>query len=580
MKSENNTNASNSVGIEMTRGNRSRRKTDLQGSFFGHVSAQSEDPIRLKETIVRQREWPAKQNSSVKNGVINTAPDSIQDHGFRKQDNTVSSHMRTESESSNCNFNEVYGTHVNSDSSNQNRQNKRVIIVAVVAFLIICVFSWCGINRARGMRAYNSAEYSLAYDFLKRDFIFSKGQAQAALYMSGKDKYNHRQYEEAAAIFLEVGESAYEDWVNSIYNLAKEKSAAGDYDGAIILLHSISNDSRARSLNSEILSRVASELLESGDYEGALAAADGIADASQASSLTEEVYFTKGISAIMEGNVEEAIDSLQNCSSKEAQDYVSLLRLVSSGNLYSAAQEALVAVQKYPDGVRQYFWETIITDAADSLNQSNIDSRLLAESAKAIIREYRSSINEGITADDLSGWDIGIVIGSSVIGSIDPSDNMIAFSSLSDLYSKCGTNPSGKVLVVRHQYDYPDHNEYCAVDFNIMRYLPKELYPQSLSAVEYVVVVTYDYSKTGTYRVTNTYTWTSGDTTQSSYDVVGLQIKARVETVMLPSQRAVYTSQTIVGESSPSLLGGTTDWKCGDPPALGEYIIKAVSSVT
>ena len=296
---------------------------------------------------------------------------------------------------------------------------------------------------------------------------------------------------------------------------------------------------------------------------------------------TEDEFFEMGVEAVKQKDLFAAIECFENCSNAEAQDYLRVLKLVAGGYYYEAAEEALTVVEKYPSDIYQFYWENIIKDAARVLiTIRDPDARLKAEKAVVMLDEYRSTVGDGLTAEDLSNWDLGITLGSQVIGEIDASEYLypIDSKSLQELSAMCAGAPTGKVLAVRQQYDYPKGEASFAIDFRLMRYLPIEKYPESLSEVEYVVVVTYDHKSVGNYQVTSESTWSNGSTTQNTYDVVGLQIFAHIETIALPSQRTVYTSNNIYGGKDIVALGGTTEWKCGSAPEIGEYILKALNA--
>lgn len=315
--------------------------------------------------------------------------------------------------------------------------------------------------------------------------------------------------------------------------------------------------------------------------ESTYSAADSVVSQPAEPQYTETECFEMGIEAVKQKDLYAAIERFENCSSAEAQDYLHVLTLIAGGDYYEAAEEALSVVEKYPSGIYQFYWENIIKDSIRILiTIMDPDIRLKAEKAVVILDEYRSIVGDGLTADNLSNWDLGITFGSQVIGEIDASEYLypIDSKSIQELSAKCADAPAGKVLVVRQQYDYPKGEANFAIDFRLMRYLPIEKYPESLSEVEYVVVITYDHRSVGNYQVTSEATWSDGSTTQNTYDVVGLQIFAHIDTISLPSQRTVYTSNNVYGGKDIVALGGTTKWKCGSAPEIGEYILKAFNT--
>ena len=211
--------------------------------------------------------------------------------------------------------------------------------------------------------------------------------------------------------------------------------------------------------------------------------------------------------------------------------------------------------------------------APERSESSEIDARLRMEKSSAQSANRGKFFKNGVTEDDFSDLDLNTSYGAT-IGPVRSSNKLYPISSLEELYRECGKEEVGKILVVRRQYDYPKGDAFCAIDFGVMKYLPEEYYPSKLSEVEYVVLVTYDYSSVGTFLVTST-TTRGNSSTDFSYEVDGLQIKATIETIGFPS-RSVYYSSSTKGSRSLNVLGGTTDWKCGDPPQIGSYLIDAV----
>lgn len=69
--------------------------------------------------------------------------------------------------------------------------------------------------------------------------------------------------------------------------------------------------------------------------------------------------------------------------------------------------------------------------------------------------------------------------------------------------------------------------------------------------------------------------------TENTYYECDLQTKwkGQVRLEALLSNQELYRSPVVQGGSSPSLLDGGTDWKCGDPPRIGKYIFKAIKKV-
>ena len=287
-------------------------------------------------------------------------------------------------------------------------------------------------------------------------------------------------------------------------------------------------------------------------------------------SHTEEEYIEMGISAIADQKLMDAIACFENCTSDKAQDYLAVLYAIRDKDYYLAAQSALELNERYPRELSLWYWQRPIRDAVNALETSDPDVRLAGEAAVALLSERELVFGAGVAADLLDSWGLGTAYGAT-IGPIKASSSLFLVESLDYLYENCGTAPAGKILVVRCQYDYPKEGAaHCAIDLGVMRYLPAERCPASLAEVEYMVIVTYDYSPAGTWHKTSFF--------GSSYDVDGLRLKASVETIRLPARQACYSMYGIQASSTPDPLSGTTKWACTEPPEIGQYLIAAVTS--
>lgn len=71
----------------------------------------------------------------------------------------------------------------------------------------------------------------------------------------------------------------------------------------------------------------------------------------------------------------------------------------------------------------------------------------------------------------------------------------VDMKSLDELYSMCGTNGCGKILLVQEYHNYPNHETVYEIPIWSMKYIPLEYYPMSVDEVDYVVVLSYDFKE-------------------------------------------------------------------------------------
>ena len=154
-----------------------------------------------------------------------------------------------------------------------------------------------------------------------------------------------------------------------------------------------------------------------------------------------------------------------------------------------------------------------------------------------------------------------------MVGSYDSStESRYYIPDLKNFYTQCGKDPQGKILIIVERHDYPEHNASYAVLFDFENALPAKYYPSSLDEVEYIVLVSFDYQKTGNYM----------------NSTVALREFAEVRVIRLPYQNQMYRSQRINGDSAPYSFmysGNPPAWKSGDAPDMGSEIEAALSVI-
>ena len=116
----------------------------------------------------------------------------------------------------------------------------------------------------------------------------------------------------------------------------------------------------------------------------------------------------------------------------------------------------------------------------------------------------------------------------------------------------------------------------------MMQKLPKQLYPETLSEVEYIVFVSYDYEKEGYYSDDSVYA-------VFGYGPAALREKAVVQILHMPDGDIVYKSETVLGPEPPKKLSvpanidvltdSSRHWGSGNAPNMGKEIYSALSTI-
>ena len=147
-----------------------------------------------------------------------------------------------------------------------------------------------------------------------------------------------------------------------------------------------------------------------------------------------------------------------------------------------------------------------------------------------------------------------------------PQDENITVRSLEELYKNCGTNPAGKILIVVQTHDFPDKNATAMISFGAMELLPAEYHPASLAEVEHVVLIDYNYSRSGSY--------TKG--------TKAVRENAKITVYHMPDQKAVSSSNTLQGGYAPGSFyyyGSPPEWKSGGAPNVSAKLVEMLKKI-
>ncbi len=143
----------------------------------------------------------------------------------------------------------------------------------------------------------------------------------------------------------------------------------------------------------------------------------------------------------------------------------------------------------------------------------------------------------------------------------------LTVTDLEDIVKQCGTEPTGKILVVRAERVYGADIYNYQILFSLMNCLPEKYYPMSLKEVEYIICITSNYYKDGTFEK----------------NVPSIRITAIAEARKMPQNKVAYKSQKKSGTPSPSVYyyhgNDLPQFIAGGAPVMTKEIINLFSRI-
>ena len=216
-------------------------------------------------------------------------------------------------------------------------------------------------------------------------------------------------------------------------------------------------------------------------------------------------------------------------------------------------------------------WSQIIQEAAGmEFAEGSVDDILWDAYVPRRIRTNQPSFGEdSLVFGEPSKWQA-----EGYIGEIEDEEDYLPVTDLNALYSQCGSEANGKILVIRSQKSYPQGSTYYAIDLPVMDYLGYDLYPASLAEVEYIIEVNYGYDLDGQYKQTFSSDYASV-TDYFSY----LRMKGQVVLKAVVGRNVIQQSQWIRGTGEVEAHFSDLDYQCSNMPETGADIISAVEKV-
>lgn len=442
------------------------------------------------------------------------------------------------------------------------------------AAVVVLVLLWCLVFHFMGSRAYASGEYEKAASLLRKDFLLSRTMLWNAEYQNATQTYNQGKYEQAAQMYSRLGDEAHDGWLMAVTAEAERIQRASSAEAGWEYLKPYAGEEGIDRAISRFQMQIAKERLEKGQYTEALSIASGIMyqDEVDLGTFYEKAYYLLGTQALSQKNYAQAADYLLQCKDASAREYGGILKDIQSGQYYKAAQRIVAMDTHDLDRYLEVSLDGILTKSIEENSSQDLNVRLNQGAAKNLIWSGSDTLTAGQFTEV---GEFFFYEGGNHIGEIRAEPDLIPVTSLSALLQKTAVTPAGKILILREQYGYPKDQPYYAVDFETMSGLPASMYPVSLAEVEYLITLSYDYTQINRGTLVTSY----GDGSKTRQPVVILRLKGQVRLESLLSRQELYRSPVVHGGSSPSLLGGGTDWKCGDPPRIGKYIYTAITKV-
>lgn len=477
--------------------------------------------------------------------------------------------------------------------------------VLVVVILVAGVFIWCGHNGKMAEKALAGKDFDAALAYCEKDFISGSKRIPQIRYEQACELYNTGEYAAAADLFLELGATAdWEDarymqgqmlvqqgktreameifetlgekgldmWLETTCLLAYELYHDGDVNGAIAMLEPL----KEHAVIDEALTTLKVRAMRDAAYEDDADTVERYAaELGSKINLKHKDYnyinYILGVADLSRKDYGAAIAHFEMCTDSPEKDYAQVFRLLQSKKPEDAAKlvnslKGATLPHKLDSSWIKLFREFIGGDPEKDMEAWLTDiavQKLLSYDTEYVMQ------NTYMQFGDLSFMDA-----EEYIGPITEGEKAWVVSDPDALRAKCGTDPKGKVLILRKQYSQPKGEAYYAVDRWLMGYLYADLFPSSLSEVEYILTVTYDYANAGSYIRTTTF----GSETTKEY-VTFLRTKAMVELVHLTDNKTVHKSQWIQGGNAPSAYSGRDSWISGTMPEPADQIIAAIEKL-
>lgn len=311
---------------------------------------------------------------------------------------------------------------------------------------------------------------------------------------------------------------------------------------------------------------------EQGDFETVKSMLPSIEDRS---ILTDWAFndfnYAYAADAIRAGDYETAIEFFGYCAYEDNRRYADIFRNLLAGDVEAAVEIKTDMGFTMLDGDLDMTWPEIIcmvtgaTEGASELECTLMDEYL----TRRLWARQPEFTEDFFVFGEYSAWE-----SPNYIGEIKDQESYVPVADLKKLTAQCGSEANGKILIVRCQKGYPQGSTHYAIDLRAMDQLSYDLYPASLSEVEYILVISYDYAKEGRYKQT----FSVGDNSTVDYFDF-LRMKGQVQLKEVPSGKTVQQSQWIQGTGEADAHFSDLSYQCSNMPEVAPHIMSAVEKV-
>ena len=440
---------------------------------------------------------------------------------------------------------------------------KSIIFLSTVAACAALVCGFCFYSHYNGNKLMEAGNYEAALQAYKNDFIFSSKNIPDAVRLAGEDAFDRQDYTTAASFFAQLGDSGKNRWSDSVFEQARSLISEDDPESALDQLAMISEEERAQEQIGRAQLLIAERLFDEGKLEEAVSTAEGIKNTKQADahSFLLKAYYRLGETEMRGGNVKQAVTYYKKCRGvKKAETNVQILETLRSSQYYKAAMMASTAVDEATTDFSRDDWWSCFQEEMGSCKDL---PEFLDQNAALLLLDSEKAHTYSMTQQRVR-IRLKDVASSSMIGNFSQGSNKQYFSvsDVDQLFKDCGNDPKGKILILIQRHTYSGL-ETQAVPRQLMELLPLERFPASLEEVEYVVFLTYDFEKDGSYQLITE----------------ALRENARIKIFRMPDGYVPYDTYQISGAHAPdsfSYYGTPPIWKSGDAPDMSEELYKAI----
>lgn len=460
----------------------------------------------------------------------------------------------------------------------------RFIILLLVLVTCVCI---CFIFlKSQGEKALAQNDYKTAISIYR--ILGDRDKLSESLIGQGLNFCEDGQYPEAIESFYEAGEQGELYWEETLLKYAEilinqgiKQERLTRFTEAEKLLFQLPGNDQAKKLLQDIATYT--QLIETAqkiglhdisqnvhnmEYSDLLQLLEPLRTPQMLSKAKyEDLNYAVGIKAMKAGDYLTAEEFFSYCISESIYAYSKMLNLLRQEDYLAAA---LLCYNDLPKDLGMTWGE--IFGAVMGWDTTEPTNLFLLET---IIGFPRRGSREILTTDHFAFQKESSLMAEYYLGEIDSDYKTIPIENIQNIYDLCGTDPKGKLLILRSQQDYPRGKIHYGLERLLMEYMPTELFPARLSDVSYVMMINYDYNHEGTYSETLTIGGQSHFLGTFSF----LRFKAQIKVFDVQTMKPIYTSPWIFGDGKPETLDSGV-WRGSNLPELGQYVVEAIEMIS